>query len=162
MNYARGIQLCCLLCVFAVLGGRVNAQGSPSAATSAVEPGRTSDFGFARSAKKVGDAVHLSFDRANLLTGDKAVAYSRAKGMGDEVPNDYIIANDNPKLRNLVLAPSCTITGTGILANGSTDPKPVTLAAFLAALKRYDEGIPVKINYDRQRRVVKIAEPFFP
>ena len=161
MNYARVAWLCCVVCIFASVSG-VQAQAKRPAATSEVEPGRTSDFGFARSAKKVGDAVHLSFDRADLLTGKKAIAYSRARGMGDDVPNDYIIANDNPKLRNLVLAPSCVITGTGILANGSTNPRPVTLAAFVAAVKKYDEGIPVNITYDRERRVVKIAEQFFP
>jgi hypothetical protein len=157
----------CVLFVLAVgllfgTSTRLLARDGAVIEQSEIEAGRRSDFGYARRAKKVGDLVHLSFDRANLLTGEKAIAYSRAKGMGDDVPNDYIIANDNPKLRNLVLAPSVVITGTGVLANGSVEPKPVTLAAFIAALQRYDDGIPVNITYDKQRRVVKIAEPFFP
>ena len=157
----------CVLLVLAVgllfgTSTRLLARDGAVIEQSEIEAGRRSDFGYARRAKKVDDLVHLSFDRANLLTGKKAIAYSRAKGMGDDVPNDYIIANDNPKLRNLVLAPSVVITGTGVLANGSVEPKPVTLAAFIAALQRYDDGIPVNITYDKQRSVVKIAEPFFP
>ena len=144
------------------LSGGMHARDAAAAQQSEIEAGRTADFGYARSAKNVDGVVHLSFDRATLLTGKKAIAYSRAKGLGDEVPNDYIISNENPKLRNLVLAPSVVITGTGILANGSTEPKPVTLPAFIAALRNHDDGIPVNITYDKQRRVVKIAEPFFP
>jgi hypothetical protein len=161
MKHARVLLLSVIAFLLGIPGGLL-ARDVAAAQQSEIEAGRTSDFGYARGAKKVGNVVHLSFDRATLLTGKKAIAYSRAKGMGDDVPNDYIISNDDPKLRNLVLAPSVVITGTGVLANGSTQPKPVTLAAFIAALRKYDGGIPVDITYDKQRRVVKIAEPFFP
>jgi hypothetical protein len=127
---------------------------------SDVEPGRKSDFGYARAMKKVDGVVYLSFDRARLLTGKEARAYSIAKGWGDDLQNDFVIANDNPKLRRLVVSPSVVVTGTGMLAMTSI-PEPVTLDQFSAAVKRYKE-IPVNITYDKQRRVVKIAEPFFP
>ena len=152
----RRILLRMLLVCFsiAITGTASQAQ------TSAVEPGRKSDFGYVRSIKTAGGVTRIAFDRAELLTGKKAIAYSISKGMGDEVPNDYIVVNDNPKLRELVLAPSAKLYGTGVLRN-TTDPTPVTLQEFAKAIAKYKD-IPVNITYDKQLRVVRMAEQFFP
>jgi hypothetical protein len=131
-----------------------------NAQTSAVEPGRKTDFGYVRSIKTVEGVTRIAFDRAQLLTGKKAIAYSVRKGMGDEVPNDYIVVNDNRKLRDLVLAPSAKLYGTGILRN-TTDPVPVTLQEFAKAISKYKD-VPVNITYDNQLRVVRMTEQFFP
>jgi len=130
------------------------------AQTSAVEPGRKTDFGYVRAMKTTNGVTHISFDRAQLLTGKKAIAYSLSKGMGREVPNDYIVVNDNQKLRDLVLAPSAALYGSGILRNTS-DLVPVTQKEFAKAIAKYKD-IPVNITYDKQLRVVRMAEQYFP
>ena len=147
---------CKLLVCFAI----ATSASALHAQTSAVEPGRKTDFGYVRSIKSVDGVTHLAFDRAQLLTGKKAIAYSISKGMGDEVPNDYIVVNDNGKLRDLVLAPSAKVYGTGILRN-TTEPVPVTLQEFAKAVAKYKD-VPVNITYDKQLRVVRMAEQFFP
>ncbi len=80
--------------------------------------------------------------------------------MGDEVPNDYIVVNDNKKLRDLVLSPSAAIYGSGIIRNTS-DTVPVSLQEFARAVAKYKE-VPAHITYDKQLRVVKMAEQYFP
>jgi hypothetical protein len=127
---------------------------------SAVEAGRTTDFGYARSTKTVDGVVHLSFDRATLLTGKAANDYAAAHGMEHPVPNDHLIINDNKLLRDLVLSSSVTVTGTALLSNTS-DPTPVSLAYYLSKVKTTPD-IPVNITYDKNLLVVKIAEHFFP
>ena len=129
---------------------------------SAVDPGLTKDFGYTQSSKIVDGYVHLSFDRAILLTGKAANDYAAAHGMATPVPNDYLVVNDNKRLRDLVLAPDVKITGNVLLAGtGTSDPSPVSLAAFLAKIKS-DPTIPVHISYDKYLLVTKIDEQFFP
>ncbi len=130
------------------------------AQTSGVDPSRKTDFGYVRSIKTVGGVTRIAFDRAQLLTGKKAIAHSISKGMGDEVPNDYIVVNDNRKVRDLVLAPSPALYGSGVIRNTS-DSVPVTLQEFARAVAKYKE-IPVNITYDKQMRVVRVAEQFLP
>lgn len=127
---------------------------------SAVDPGTKTDFGYARSARTVSGYVHLSFDRAILYTGQAANDYAAKHGMATPVPNDYVLVNDSKKLRDLVLAPDASITGN-VRLTGSSNPSPVTLAAFLAKIKA-DPGIPLNITYDSQLLVTGIAEQFFP
>jgi hypothetical protein len=126
-----------------------------------VEKGLTRDFGFLRSAAVIGGYVHLGFDRATLLTSDEANKYAAAHGMESPVPNDYLIVNADPRLRELVLAPGAVIRGTAHLGGGSTDPRPVTAAALVAAL-RTDHDIPVMVTFDKALRVATLTEPFFP
>jgi hypothetical protein len=126
-----------------------------------VEKGLVRDFGFLRSAAVIGGYVHLSFDRALLLTSDAANAYAAAHGIPTPVPNDYLIVNPDQRLRELVLAPGVTITGTAHLAGGSTDPRPVTTATLVAILST-DHDVPVMVTFDRSLRVVTVSEPYFP
>ena len=133
----------------------------PAGPVSQVEKGLHQDFGFARATRTVDGWVHVTFDRATLLTGKAANDYAKAHGMESPVPNDYLIVNDNPKLRDLVLAPSVTITGTAHLAGGTSTPQPVTLPAFLAVLAT-DHGVPLDVTFDSALRVTAVAEPFFP
>jgi hypothetical protein len=146
--------------VVSVASALVTTAATLPAQTSAVEPGRKTDFGYVRSIKTVAGVTHISFDRAQLLTGKKAIAYSISKGMGDEVPNDYIVVNDSKKLRDLVLSPSAAIYGSGIIRNTS-DTVPVSLQEFARAVAKYKE-VPAHITYDKQLRVVKMAEQYFP
>ena len=146
---------------------------SSTAPRSAVESGLTKDFGYTKSSRTVDGYVHLSFDRAILLTGAAANAYAAAHGMATPVPNDYLVAgdrgtsaisliNDSKKLRDLVLSPDVKITGNVLLAGtGTGDPSPVSLATFLAKVKA-DPTIPVHITYDKNLLVTKIDEQFFP
>ena len=135
---------------------------SSTAPRSAVESGLTKDFGYTKSSRTVDGYVHLSFDRAILLTGAAANAYAAAHGMAPPVPNDYLVINDSKKLRDLVLSPDVKITGNVLLAGtGTGDPSPVSLATFLAKVKA-DPTIPVHITYDKNLLVTKIDEQFFP
>jgi hypothetical protein len=133
---------------------------SPSSPHSAVEAGRTADFGYARSYQTVSGVVHLRFDRAILLTSKAANDYAAAHSMATPVPNDYLVVNDSHKLRDLVLSSSVTVTGTAILS-GTPSPTPVTLAYFLSKVKTTPD-IPLNITYNKNLLVVKIAEQFFP
>jgi hypothetical protein len=128
---------------------------------SAVEPGRTSDFGFLRSASTVGGWVHLGFDRAVLYRGQAANDYAKAHGLPYPVPNDYLIVNDSKQLRDLVLARSVTLTGTAQLGGGSVAPVPEPVSVLLAALAK-GSLIPVDVTYDAHLQVTTLAEPFFP
>ena len=136
---------------------------SPSSTTphSAVEAGRTSDFGYFTASKTTGGFVHLSFDRADLFTGAAANSYAAKHHMQTPVPNDYVIVNDSRKLRDLVLSPDVKITGIVLLASSlDGKPVPVTLADFLAKIKK-DHTIPFTITFDKDLLVTKVDEHFF-
>jgi hypothetical protein len=137
---------------------------SPSSTTprSAVEAGRTTDFGYFTASKTTGGYVHLSFDRADLFTGAAANSYAAKNHMQTPVPNDYVIVNESHKLRDLVLSPEVQITGITLLASSpSGKPVPVTLADFLAKVKK-DHSIPYTVTFDKDLLVTKIDEHFFP
>jgi hypothetical protein len=76
--------------------------GTPLPAKGELEDGR--HFGFIR-------AVHptertIEFDLAYWLSGEEAnQAYQEATGDTGPVPNDHFVVNDNPRLRELALAP---------------------------------------------------------
>ena len=64
-------------------------------------PANHRDFGYIAGIEHRGGTTYLTFDRAIFYTGDDANRYAAAHGMETPVPNDYVIANDNPKLRHL-------------------------------------------------------------
>lgn len=54
----------------------------------------------------------LTFDLAYFLTGDAAAKAARQDGvikMGEPLPNDYYIINDNPLLRTVPFAPDVAV-----------------------------------------------------
>jgi hypothetical protein len=80
----------------------------PSASPSpALEDGR--NFGYIRSAQLTTEPQVIVFDLAYLLTGDEANQAAAERGKETPVPNDYFIVNDNPRLRELPVAPGLRI-----------------------------------------------------
>lgn len=129
---------------------------------SAIEQGRTSDFGYTKTTETTAGYVHLRFDRAILLFGKAANDYAAAHGQATPVTNDYLIINDNKQLRDLVLAKNVVIKGrSGLTGSGETASSPVTVDVFLAKVKA-NPNIPLQLTYDKNRQVTVIEEPFFP
>ncbi len=84
--------------------GSENPSGTPS---PVLEDGR--HFGYIRSAQLTAEPQVIVFDLAELLTGDEANQAAAERGKETPVPNDYFIVNDNPRLRQLPVAPGLRI-----------------------------------------------------
>ena len=113
----------------------------------------------------------VSFDLIEFLTGDAATA--RWKKEHPENPdgpdNDYMVVNNNKKLRTLPVAADATCLVLATL--GSTDTKKIGFAALPAFLKQQHKGIaltPPQIAAlpfwltVKDGSVVKIEEQFLP
>jgi hypothetical protein len=85
-----------------------SSTGQPSASPSAaLEDGR--HFGYIQSAQLTVQPQFIVFDLAYLLSGDEANQAAADRGLETPVPNDYLIVNDNPRLRVLPAAPDLRI-----------------------------------------------------
>jgi hypothetical protein len=99
--------------------------------------GREADFGFLREiVSRAPEGMRMQLDRAEVRNGR--------------------VVNRSSRVREVLLAPRVTVTGRRELA-GSPEPRPVTLAAFLAALAR-DDSVPLVLRYDSYGRVVRVEE----
>ena len=131
---------------------------SPTTATSG------SDFGFIRSWTAKTGTFYLRFDRAVLLTGKAADAASAAHGGESPVPNDYYIQNDNPRLREVVIADQATVIGSQQLT-GSPGPNPSTLKALLTFVHNGGPQVaatPFHLTYDDNGLVTRVREQYLP
>lgn len=92
-------------------------------------------IGYVRSVDMAGTVTVLTIDYVQFLTGDAATDAAAAHGDESPPPNDYYIVNDNPKLRDLPVAPGLTVT---VVTNsdGTSDPDghALTLAQWAASL----------------------------
>jgi hypothetical protein len=134
----------------------------PAAIPATPNPG--SDFGFIRSWYAKPGAFYLRFDRAVLLTGKAADAASAAHGGESPVPNDYYIQNDNPRLRDLVLADQATVIGSQQLT-GSPGPNPSSLKALLTFVHNggpQAAATPFHLTYDDNGFVTQVREQYLP
>ena len=137
------------------------ATGPATKATTAT-PG--SDFGFIRSWTAKTGTIYLRFDRAVLLTGKAADAASAAHGGESPVPNDHYIQNDNPRLRDLVLADQATVIGSQHLT-GSPGPNPSSLKALLSFVHNGGPLVaatPFHLRYDANGFVTRVREQYLP
>lgn len=119
------------------------------------------DFGFLRDIKTDSGHTVLVFDRAILLTGD--AAREEAEKQGIELTNDYLITNDNTRLRDRVVAAKVTASGsqilTGQVASTPIDPQKV----FDYVGSHREPPLPVYLRYDNATgAVTKIEEVYFP
>jgi hypothetical protein len=134
----------------------------PAASPTSPNPG--SDFGFIRSWTAKTGTFYLRFDRAVLLTGKAADAASAAHGGESPVPNDYYIQNDNPHLRDLVLADQATVIGSQQLT-GSPGPNPSSLKALLTFVHSggpQAAATPFHLTYDDNGFVTRVQEQYVP
>lgn len=131
---------------------------SPDSAT------RDSDFGFIRSWTAKSGTFYLRFDRAVLLTGKAADDASAAHGGESPVPNDYYIQNDNPRLREVVIADQARVIGSQQLT-GSPGPNPSNLKALLTFIHNGGPLVaatPFHLRYDANGFVTRIQEQYLP
>ena len=131
---------------------------SPDSAT------RDSDFGFIRSWTAKSGTFYLRFDRAVLLTGKAADDASAAHGGESPVPNDYYIQNDNPRLREVVIADQAKVIGSQQLT-GSPGPNPSNLKALLTFIHNGGPLVaatPFHLRYDANGFVTRVQEQYLP
>jgi hypothetical protein len=145
---------------------------STTSTTEADEPGAAAfgegrHFGFVKAVGGSGDDRTISFDLAQLLTGDEADEAAAEAGdiePGEEVPNDVFVRNENPRLRELPVAPDAVIRGS-IQLNGESPPlQPATfddIEQFLAESPDDSAGLPVHVLV-ADGVVIAIVEQFFP
>jgi hypothetical protein len=134
----------------------------PAASPATPNPG--SDFGFIRSWTAKTGTFYLRFDRAVLLTGKAADAASAAHGGESPVPNDYYIQNDNPRLREVVIADQATVIGSQQLT-GSPGPNPSSLKALLTFVHSggpQAAATPFHLTYDDNGFVTRVQEQYVP
>jgi hypothetical protein len=131
---------------------------SPTTATSG------SDFGFIRSWTAKAGTIYLRYDRAILLTGKAADAASAAHGGESPVPNDLYIQNDNPRLREVVIADQAKVIGSQQLT-GSPGPNPSNLKTLLTFIHNGGPQLaatPFHLTYDANGFVTRVQEQYIP
>jgi hypothetical protein len=122
------------------------------------------DFGFIRSWTAKTGTFYLRFDRAVLLTGKAADDASAAHGGESPVPNDLYIQNDNPRLREVVIADQATVVGSQQLT-GSPGPNPSSLKALLTFVHNGGPQVaatPFHLTYDDNGLVTRVQEQYIP
>lgn len=125
---------------------------------SEIEKGLTKDLGYFLGASRDPDGLtHVAFDRVQLLRGDAAEKYAEEHGGDSEAARSGLIVNENPRTRDLVLAPDVKILG-GVQLAASSDPEPVPLQTLLDALDSKGSTIPLELRYDKLGYVVQVTE----
>jgi hypothetical protein len=136
--------------------------GRPAAGSATTSSG--TDFGFIRSWTAKAGTIYLRFDRAVLLTGKAADDASAAHGGESPVPNDLYIQNDNPRLREVVIADQAKVIGSQQLT-GSPGPNPSSLKALLTFLHEGGPQVaatPFHLKYDNNGFVIRVQEQYLP
>jgi hypothetical protein len=110
----------------------------------------------------------ITFDLIQFLTGDAAVKeYKKEHPTAqDGPPDDYLIVNDNPKLRTLPVGTGVTCTVVDTAASGAAD-KPIAFADLPGYFKSHDQNGagPAGSVYwltVTDGQIVKIREQFVP
>ena len=129
-------------------------------AASEIERGLTEDLGYVLGARTADDGMHVSFDRVQLLRGDAAETYAREHDLDEESARRGLIVNENPRTRDLVLAPDIQVFG-GVQLAASSDLEPVPLQRLLDALDTRGGSLPLELRYDKLGYVVEVREKRF-
>jgi hypothetical protein len=143
--------------------------GSGSAATptpprptvasgSEIERGMTQDIGYFLGARRTANGLtHVAFDRVQLLRGDAAEKYAHEHGGDTATARSGLIVNENPRTRDLVLAPDVKVLG-GVQLAASSDPEVVPVQTLLDALDSKGSTIPLELRYDKLGYVIQVTE----
>lgn len=134
--------------------------GPTERADSDVEPGRRNDVGYFLGSTQEGDGVHITFDRVQVLTGADATAHAQKH---DKSPpaSGILIVNENPKTRELVLAPDVAVLG-GVQLAGSSEPQQIPLETLLASLADKGATTVLDVSYDELGYVTEVREKTVP
>jgi hypothetical protein len=125
---------------------------------SQIEKGLTKDIGYFLGARRDAKGqTHVSFDRVQLLTGDAAEKYAKQHGGDTQTARSGLIVNENPRTRDLVLAPDVKILG-GVQLAASSDPEQVPLQTLLDALDSKGSTISLELRFDKLGYVVQVTE----
>ena len=149
-------------------GAAVGPASAADAASAAKKPAPvvvskdhgSTDFGFVAGTFVKNGTRYLTFDRAMLLTGEKAKAAKAAHGLDPDDGPDYYISNDNPKLRTYSLSSSVEVFGSQQLT-GSPALRKVSLRAFLDLVQRRNGSAhpPFTLTF-QAGKVVRITETY--
>lgn len=83
------------------------------------------DLGFLGPITDGPDGPTLVLDRAVVLSGEEANAEAEARGWESPVPNDVLVLNDNPRLREYVVSPDAEVFLTVGLTGAEPTDGPV-------------------------------------
>lgn len=113
---------------------------------------------------EVGATVELRFDRVQFLTGEQGARAAAA--MGQEF-NDYLVVNDNPRLRTVQVRADATVSGSTQLNSYAGDPSSESRPRTLDELVRFvdtgaDRETLFDLTYDRDGFVTAVSERFVP
>ena len=142
--------------------GSASATATPPRPTgpsgSQIEKGLTKDVGYFLGARRDANGLtHVSFDRVQLLTGDAAEKYAKQHGGDTQTARSGLIVNENPRTRDLVLAPDVKILG-GVQLAASSDPEQVPLQTLLDALDSKGSTLSLELRFDKLGYVVQVTE----
>lgn len=142
--------------------GSTSATATPARPTgpsgSEIAKGLTKDIGYFLGASRDGKGLtHVAFDRVQLLRGDAAEKYAKEHGGNSKAARSGLIVNENPRTRDLVLAPDVKVLG-GVQLAASSDPEPVPVQTLLDALDVKGSTIPLELRYDKLGYVVQVTE----
>lgn len=85
--------------------------------------------------------IVVTTNRVQLLTGEAANAYAAARGWEVPVPNDQLLVDDNPRLREYPVRPDAAVSLTIPLSPAPTgEPVETTLPALRALLAERPDG----------------------
>lgn len=130
--------------------------------TAIYDPGKWM-FGYIDgvTSSSTGNVVHI--DEAQWLSGSAAEDYAHKHGQQD-VPNDYIIVNDDTSTKAYPLSTSATITGNIEMGQTEPDkPRSLTLLQFLVFERdKHHWGTTLHIHVNASGQVDQIEEQFHP
>lgn len=139
------------------------ASSPTTLATAEDIPADHNDFGFIAGTVVHDGTTFLRFDRATFLTGDEANKEAAKRGWEVPVPNDYLIVNDNPKIREQPISADVKVFGSCALASCGPDLSPVTLQDFLAFVAvESGQSVPFRLHYNANGQVDRIEEQYVP
>jgi hypothetical protein len=120
------------------------------------------EFGFVWGAKRSGDTVTLTFDRAGMLLGAQAKAYYDAHP--DEERFDFKILDDKSFTETLTVSASATVYGNQQLGpHDGSRLERLTLATLAARLRGDDTGkVAVWVRRSGDGAVTYLAEQYLP
>jgi hypothetical protein len=147
-------------------GTRSSSRPATSSATAlpwVADPEKAGyEFGFVWGAKRSGDRVVLTFDRAGMLTGERAKAYYDAHP--DEERFDYKILDDASFTETVRVPASATLYGNQRLGPGNgAQNQRITLDRLVARASGGDRGkVAVWLKRSSSGPVVYLAEQYLP